>query len=897
MYEELRAKYVMIYEQLSTIVVGTLKFDEILSYFRFDDEGDYLTLQELFQIYFSVQEEFDYFLPLEIQLKDLTGVGCHSLSYKLMYDWALNNTDNFLGKYKLIIIAPMKKHISLIENLDIEGYILFIYEQYTGKKLEEFFNEEFFNNSLFIFDDFDYSDKKYVEFLEKFMSKKANVVVIGRNLKENQPEISGLTSYTIGFLSPMCELASNDNTKKEFRSIEYLRLEGQLRNSFLRLGEVQGSVIDYISNPIFRQKENSFEDISPMLELISREHRVPHRYPLVISYEDLIKNIIFSIISPLKDFNSEIIPQSLKTVVDWYTAAATNISDKVGIYTYNIGNQLISRNIKNNYISNLGSIEHIKNEITSIVKNVIDKTDMKEVPEEKLGEIIIAKVKVKLKSYKIFSSQTEGGFGYLSSADSEVLDKYREENLEDPDYNKIYREISAISNLDLNAAIRMILQGESPNIPNIDLIYILICSLYVAETARNKSVFLPSLMLLDLCETDPNKKWKWSNIIAQEHNKQMSDGTEITLNNIITAPIISCKNNFGGSHPMTHYGSYYQSVTPLNHRLLTWVEFKCCLIFSEWLSLSCTYEPFDSIDYDDTKHEITHRLMCRLQSFDLISKDRLLLQTEPNPSLEAFLAYQDKIRYLISEVDQKNRRGKLRETAICQAVKQNEKLIDSILPSYLVYEHHQTVDDGNEIFNTVALGLLYYRKTGNDLFICNDEFRKIFAKAFNIDPINFNKNAFSCLIDNLLSFDIDFSNHLVEFFIEKLENITPVKEGLETNQLGQRINLLRNTVLLGEIYTNGEIEEKHRKLAIRCLAERAELFQLAMAIALRKYCVEHNNSEIYISQVIDGNKARTEKRLNTSDKFGEYQGSVELAFLSKTFGLTMEEKGGVTSFL
>lgn len=293
----------------------------------------------------------------------------------------------------------------------------------------------------------------------------------------------------------------------------------------------------------------------------------------------------------------------------------------------------------------------------------------------------------------------------------------------------------------------------------------------------------------------------------------------------------------------------------------------------------------------------TTQLPPRVETIETYMLDRDVLD---NP-LTPLIVYDDLIddmtsvaqinrSILISERQQKLERDLIRAKAIRNAVKKEIVKRDRTDPVITKLKHIQTISDGNCAFNAVALGLLFPKLKANDLFTDNEEFRRVFAEVFCIDSVTFSQEAFSQLVDALISPNINISNLLINRIITKLEDVGEVVDGSEANQLAQRMNLLRNAVIQDTAYEDGNIMAQYRNLAISCLAERGELFQVAMAIALRKYCVNHNGADITFIHPTDGNVG--EGQLDTSNQFGAYVGSDQLSFLANKFGLQIKEKLG-----
>ncbi|MGE3920953.1 MAG: hypothetical protein AB7F64_08525, partial [Gammaproteobacteria bacterium] len=245
--------------------------------------------------------------------------------------------------------------------------------------------------------------------------------------------------------------------------------------------------------------------------------------------------------------------------------------------------------------------------------------------------------------------------------------------------------------------------------------------------------------------------------------------------------------------------------------------------------------------------------------------------------------------YYISPLQQKEARAQLRTKARFDAIHQL-KTTHGLISLPWDHIHHETISDGNCAFNAFALGLLYHKQHGIDLFTNHYEFKKIFAELFNYDFATFTADVFSQLVDALVSADINLDNPLIINIINKLKNVGPVKSGLESNQLKQRITLLKNKVLTEDAFDGDTIKDAYFQTAVKCLAIRGELFQVSMALALRLLCFRHRGDFTNTCLDAEGQFVSIPGTLNVSEKFGKYIGGTELSFLSRVFDIKIKEK-------
>jgi hypothetical protein len=207
--------------------------------------------------------------------------------------------------------------------------------------------------------------------------------------------------------------------------------------------------------------------------------------------------------------------------------------------------------------------------------------------------------------------------------------------------------------------------------------------------------------------------------------------------------------------------------------------------------------------------------------------------------------------------------------------------VPEINSTALDLSHFRTISDGNDAFNAVALGLLFHRNTGIDLFTGKDEFRETFSEVFDIPKQLLSQENFSLVIDVLTSYDINLSNPVIISILNALESVPDVCDG---DQLNQRIMALRGINIADYAYEEGsyQIKRKHREAAILGLVYFGEIYQLAMSLVLRRCYVK------YHSQVIPLDCWR--ETLKTTNKFGEFVGPLQLSFLAQYFNVRISEK-------
>jgi|GEM_PF-7093619 len=210
-----------------------------------------------------------------------------------------------------------------------------------------------------------------------------------------------------------------------------------------------------------------------------------------------------------------------KTAVEWFSAATTEPAESK-ICTYNIADRLITRNLKNNYISYVGEVGTVRNliigKIVSTIQAKYPKLDTK-IPQEEWPDVLakeVAKILSKESHIDVMQSgRAELPGGKLKTVSIEAPDILPAGVAsQDPSYRLLDSNIKtymAEHDIDLSQVLRAILTDNVPtelSIPN--EIFILAACFFIAEVNRNPTTFLTSLMLLDLAEDDTSRVFNQS---------------------------------------------------------------------------------------------------------------------------------------------------------------------------------------------------------------------------------------------------------------------------------------------------------------------------------------------------------------------------------------------------
>lgn len=614
----LRSGYKAIYEVLNKLRVGNNNFQTIISEHLISDENSKpLDL---------VQSHDEASLPLRIQLKDISGIAANAFGYYVAGVWA----SGALGQWNQILVLPVTE---LVE-ADVIVNIRKVCREYLGDDLiESIIDESFFKNTLFIISGCNELSIQAVSNFEALAAKDCNILVLSEATKKHTCLTnSGYTVYKIGLMAPQGILKFDDEKTVLINGLEILDIEKQVRSFGFRTDLKSGSIIDNISNPVL-------DFSSSRIVLRGREHKVQHNIKFIINFEELtqkLHGIIFEnkAIDSITNRYMAIAPNTAK---DWFAAATTSDADDIGvIQTYNIAGRIITRNLKNNYLSYGGRVKdvmgNIIGKITSTLTEEYKKIEevgvKKVIPQDRWLTIVTDKVRAELykNSYidvRRLNSADEHG-GILTTVDLNKPDILSNDGIQDPSYSELDRRLKTKGHLDFNKMIRMILENrtnESSDIP--EELYVLTACFFIAETNRNPATFLPSLMLLDLAQKGYDNDiigWDWDSIISQES----------MLNSVLYNPFGVISRSYGdfrGMHPMTHDGSYFQSQNICNipfekrSRILSLVEYKSSVIILDWLALSCMIKPMEGKFKDLYSAEIFPRFTGRFSKTNVIDEN------------------------------------------------------------------------------------------------------------------------------------------------------------------------------------------------------------------------------------------------------------------------------------
>ena len=622
----LRSKYELINSELLHIRVGNFDFRDIMD--------EYLVTS-------SLESPGNYLMsctniPLRMQFKDISGIGANAFGFYLGHLWAV---DAFT-KWDQVVVLPM---LTLTEENVIESIRRACFE-YLGEEVSpNIFIETFFQSALFVISGSTNFNARARANLLELEGLGSNILVLSDATQRY--ESLNYISLMIGLRAPEGQLLFDDGATVKIDGLMTLSIEREVRSFSLRSDAVPGSIIDQ-TNPFMAISEEVEDKIGDkILQMRGREHRFSHRVKFVVDFEELIDQLYRKLI--LQEEGGvfyKYLADSPNSIKDCFAAAVT--SPTVGILTYNIAGRLVIRNLKNNYVSYAGTVKKVKDNIVeklvcAIQEKHQDVSQEGKIPEDRWKVIVQNQVSKCLKdearidvtSHKKSQSVTQGT---LLSSDLKRSDILTEEGIQDIGYMDLDQRIREKGGL--NERLRDILKNQvsEENIP--EEFYILLACLLIAEVSRNHATFLPSMMLLDLCERGVEYdviSWEWDTLVSQEC---LLDDFNYDPLEVVSR----CYGDFRGMHPMTHDGSYFQSVnvcaTSLEDRssLLCLVEFKSVSIMMDWLYLSCKIKPMEAAYKEVYNAEIWPRYTGRLSKTNVIdpSIDYMLVEFQNKDSAD-----------------------------------------------------------------------------------------------------------------------------------------------------------------------------------------------------------------------------------------------------------------------
>lgn len=208
---------------------------------------------------------------------------------------------------------------------------------------------------------------------------------------------------------------------------------------------------------------------------------------------------------------------------------------------------------------------------------------------------------------------------------------------------------------ELASEMRKILRGSEIDSDDLDFLPCLTIAWFISEAARNPLTIMTGLMLLDLMESraflntgyaDTNNNWySWRHVLMHPQTGIRGD---IDIIDVYGNTNYSA-NDFGGSHPMAHTGSYFQAKeTPTPETLLNVVHQKEGHLIIHWL-----------------EHVINGLSKDEIRDLNLEA-----IQVKAEPMLD-YQTYVTKIETLKTAI---NRKRQKRETAKGDVSKLNEEI-------------------------------------------------------------------------------------------------------------------------------------------------------------------------------------------------------------------------------
>ena len=348
----------------------------------------------------------------------------------------------------------------------------------------------------------------------------------------------------------------------------------------------------------------------------------------------------------------------LTSPVQWFSAAATGPcpSNKAKYATYQVGDYLLVRDLKTDYIA-ITIFQNEKNHITNILDedsiNLLNKVrntkDFSDLTNDQLMQALMKSVK-SLKQIKKgdLSKQCKGTIRALKIALSKKDPKKKYGGMFSADckhklhYHTIQENITKCQS-DKDAAlicdtIRNILKGEKApidfNSKEYENLVLGVAASFISETHRYVLSFITTLCLLDLIG-EANGKEVYSQLFAHpEHTNGNTNTTDTDNGGTNTTEVDNeiylegtntdakqfdpsrsifqmqqdVAASLGGFQVMTQSGSFKQQELEKPMQGFTWTDFKVHLILLRWLQLCVERErhivPHISSQIDHGKHTV-----------------------------------------------------------------------------------------------------------------------------------------------------------------------------------------------------------------------------------------------------------------------------------------------------
>ncbi len=349
------------------------------------------------------------------------------------------------------------------------------------------------------------------------------------------------------------------------------------------------------SSPEWHQQVFNFRHIN---ELSQSSVTIPHLYSSV-RIQTFIKTIAHALDSTITTKPSEK-PITLSTAQEWFCAAIMHKSKQGPYAYYRVGNDLIVRNLENNYLAGIpeGALaslsttypEKTMNDLKFILQQVIadpnfehyDAQEMiKKMQYHKDQLCTMKHGMMNQRDYKYFSLLLK----LLNQHDPNQKSKhlFSRENTQKITYRafqiKINEEIQHTGSTHITQKARQILKGNVLKMPNYTTA---LSATLIGEPSRYELSFLVMLCLLDVIENDGVKELHyWQGMFAHPQHDQPED----TLENAMLADIVHL---LGGYQVMSHGNSREQTdpSNPQPQHGIHWVDFKSVVVLIRWLALS-----------------------------------------------------------------------------------------------------------------------------------------------------------------------------------------------------------------------------------------------------------------------------------------------------------------------
>lgn len=539
-----------------------------------------------------------------LYLRDLSGIGLYTLAYHLADLWS---KEEILQEYKAVIVMPIEQVHRLEDPTEPSISNLF---KVWGIDIEEATLQK--EDILVIISGYSEELRLYEEGIERREAEESYKNSWLEYIKEFNNII--ITNKET-FLEPNNVI--NVSLEPYYFKVEHLRGTQEAKKCYIPAQLLIKEAIKAIEQKFFKLKygenigeikttERWHEQFKKFME--EREYSIPqtiitvdHKYPALTA-----QNIIRGALGEVD--NNAI---ALSTPAEWFCAAVTPGYE--GFAAYSVSNYFIARNLKNNYVDNIGVIENSVPKLFELfpgVKIIFTKLINEADFDSLEGRELITRIEV-IKGAIQRDKRTELEELGITQKDKKTIDsshfmsktEHKKFNslkklIEDPGHSvngafknfnnhvsygqvrkKALLEMDTLT--DVTSTVRQMLKGD--NIASVDNLVLGMSAVMLAETSRCPLTFLVTLCMLDLIETGDREKDFWKLFFAPEKE------VDLTLSGIEKGLMLDVFSTIGGLHPMSQGNSYYQARNKDNNILqpslgMDLIDFKSHIILMKWLT-------------------------------------------------------------------------------------------------------------------------------------------------------------------------------------------------------------------------------------------------------------------------------------------------------------------------